>query len=121
MYDVIGILPDTATHRHRRLIRSDSGNEYTVSQRISTGAWECSCRGWTTHRKCKHLPVEEVRAHWMCNGCQGIHCPQLMHADPRLRNTSIGMCCWCGGKRTTLSAPTGVELPCQDVHLEDVM
>lgn len=32
-----------------------SDNVYTVSRRISTDTWECSCPGWKRFRKCKHL------------------------------------------------------------------
>jgi|SRR5579863_1759646 len=56
-------LPDTATHRFRITIPSSNGKkEYTVSQRITTKVWECSCTGWIAHRHCKHLKsTEEAR------------------------------------------------------------
>jgi hypothetical protein len=53
------LLPDTATHRLRMEIESESsGNVYVVSQRMKkdgTTQFECGCRGWIFHRKCKHL------------------------------------------------------------------
>lgn len=62
-------LSDTDTHRHRMDIRSESSDKiYRVSQRTSNGSmqWECSCLGWITRRKCKHLtammPVLEALA-----------------------------------------------------------
>lgn len=49
-------LEETATHKHRFEINSASSDRmYVVSQRKSTGAWECGCRGWIRHRHCKHL------------------------------------------------------------------
>ncbi len=40
----------------RREIKSEtSGRIYTVSRRISTGMYECSCPGWKSRRTCKHL------------------------------------------------------------------
>ena len=119
--DVVGILPDTATHRNRRLIRSQTSNrEYTVSQRISTGAWECSCLGWTTHRKCKHIPREQACEHWMCIRCRNDEGRVRTLAIPPLRNAQLGVCCWCGKHKTTLSAPAGMKPPCEDIHLSDM-
>jgi hypothetical protein len=34
---------------------SSSSRVYIVAQRVSTGLWECSCPGWKSRRKCKHL------------------------------------------------------------------
>lgn len=37
-------------------IRSESSSAlYTVAQRKTDGTWGCSCRGWISHRRCKHL------------------------------------------------------------------
>ena len=53
------LLPDTQTHRLRMEIESSSSNNtYVVSQRMKkdgTTQFECGCRGWIFHRKCKHL------------------------------------------------------------------
>jgi hypothetical protein len=47
---------DTTQHTNHMKVKSSTGiNTYTVSQKRSTGGWECSCRGWTSHRNCKHL------------------------------------------------------------------
>jgi hypothetical protein len=49
-------LEETGTHKHRFEVNSESSDRvYVVSQRKSTGAWECGCRGWIRHRHCKHL------------------------------------------------------------------
>jgi len=45
----------TAGYRNRMEIVSDSGNKYIIAQRTTDFTWCCSCRGWTTHRKCRHL------------------------------------------------------------------
>ena len=116
-------LPDTATHRNRRKIRSQtSAREYTVSQRITTGAWECSCPGWTTHRKCKHLPKDQAREHWMCVACQHDHlgAVALSPCSKAAGPAGMGDCCWCGKISTQRIAPPGMALPCHDVHLDDV-
>lgn len=37
-------------------IRSETSSRiYVIAQRVSTGAWECSCPGWKRYRHCKHL------------------------------------------------------------------
>jgi hypothetical protein len=48
---------DTNTHTNRMRVKSSNGvNEYIASQNSKTGAWECSCKGWTTrHDDCRHL------------------------------------------------------------------
>lgn len=49
-------LEESTTHRHRFEINSESSDRvYVVSQRKSTGGWECGCRGWIRHRHCKHI------------------------------------------------------------------
>ena len=51
-----GPLPDTDGSQHRQHIPSSSGNElYLISQEISSGLWQCSCRGFLSTRNCKHL------------------------------------------------------------------
>lgn len=54
------LLPNTATHKIRIEIKSESSNrKYVVSKRdTNVKQWECSCPGWTMHsprRPCKHL------------------------------------------------------------------
>lgn len=55
------LLPDSETHRHRFEVKSESSDSlYIVSQKNSTGEWQCSCRGWIMkrpgkERSCKHL------------------------------------------------------------------
>lgn len=50
------LLPDNAQWQHRFEIKSSSSSRiYTVAQRKSDGTWGCSCPGWKSHRKCKHL------------------------------------------------------------------
>src|SRR6266704_84365 len=40
----------------RQEIKSETSDRvYTVSRRISTGMYECSCPGWKSRRTCKHL------------------------------------------------------------------
>jgi len=51
-----GVEPDNAGYINRFCIPSSSGKAtYLVSQRRTSGEWCCSCRGWITHRRCKHL------------------------------------------------------------------
>jgi hypothetical protein len=42
-----------------------SSSVYLVSQRRTSGEWCCSCRGWITHRHCKHLDdiLQRLAAH----------------------------------------------------------
>lgn len=40
---------------HRLLIAGSTGNQYTVSMRVSDQVWGCSCPGWIFHRRCQHL------------------------------------------------------------------
>jgi hypothetical protein len=50
------MLPDTDQWQHRFEVRSaSSGNIYIVSQNVEKKFWGCSCPGWISHRKCKHL------------------------------------------------------------------
>jgi hypothetical protein len=51
-----GVEPDNAAYINRFTVPSSSGRaSYLVSQRRTSGEWCCSCRGWITHRRCKHL------------------------------------------------------------------
>lgn len=50
------MLDDNKTHKNRFYIRSESSQDlYVVSQSKSSGEWQCGCKGWIGHRKCKHL------------------------------------------------------------------
>lgn len=50
------LMPDNAQWMNRFTVKSTSSSSvYTVAQRRTDGLWGCSCRGWTTHRNCKHL------------------------------------------------------------------
>jgi hypothetical protein len=40
---------------NRLLIAGTTGNQYTVSMRISDNVWGCSCPGWIFSRRCQHL------------------------------------------------------------------
>jgi len=58
-------LPDLDQWVNRFEIRSESsGRIYIVSQNKAKRYWGCSCPGWRTNRKCKHLetlalPIKE--------------------------------------------------------------
>lgn len=50
------LMPDTGTHFNRFTVESQTSSKvYVVSQRRSSGGWECGCQGWTRWRHCKHL------------------------------------------------------------------
>jgi hypothetical protein len=50
------MLEDNKTHKNRFYIRSESSDSlYVVSQSKTSGDWQCGCKGWIRHRKCKHL------------------------------------------------------------------
>jgi len=50
------ILPDNDRYTNRLEIKSASSNRlYIVAQNKANGQWSCSCPGWITRRKCKHL------------------------------------------------------------------
>jgi len=54
--DRADLLPANGQWENRFHVRSASSNrKYVVSQNKDKRHWGCSCRGWTTHRKCKHL------------------------------------------------------------------
>ncbi len=49
-------LPDNAQWTNRFEIRSSSSNRiYVVAMNKATGKWGCSCPGYCSKRKCKHL------------------------------------------------------------------
>lgn len=61
-----GVEPDNAGYINRFKVPSSSGGStYLVSQRRTSGEWCCSCRGWITHRRCKHLTsiLQRLAAH----------------------------------------------------------
>lgn len=50
------LLPDSAQWQNRFEVRSEtSSRRYVIAQRKSDGSFGCSCMGWKSHRKCKHL------------------------------------------------------------------
>ena len=49
-------LPDNAQWTNRFEVRSETSDRiYIVSQHKTRRHWGCSCPGWRTRRKCKHL------------------------------------------------------------------
>lgn len=49
-------LPDKGCWTNRFEIYSESSNRvYVVAQNKDTGKWGCSCPGYCSKRKCKHL------------------------------------------------------------------
>lgn len=61
-------LPDNDQWTNRFEIKSESSNRiYIVAQNKSTGKWGCSCPGYLSKRKCKHLisgcGLEEEQIH----------------------------------------------------------
>ena len=57
-------LPDNAQWENRFEIRSESSDRiYIVAQNIHKRFWACSCPGWRTRRKCKHLEALALPAH----------------------------------------------------------
>ena len=56
------MVPDGATQLpplnqwvNRLEVLSSSGKRYIIAQHRDKRHWACDCRGWTTHRTCKHL------------------------------------------------------------------
>jgi hypothetical protein len=50
------LLPDNEQWTNRFEIKSASSSRlYTIAQRKSDRSWGCSCPGWKSRRKCKHL------------------------------------------------------------------
>ena len=56
------MVPDGATQLpplnqwvNRLEVLSSSGKRYVIAQHRDKRHWACDCRGWTTHRTCKHL------------------------------------------------------------------
>ena len=57
-------LPDNDQWTNRFEVRSESsGRVYVVSQNKKKRHWGCSCPGWRTHRKCKHLTAIGLPVH----------------------------------------------------------
>jgi hypothetical protein len=49
-------LPDNDQWTNRFSIKSSSSNRiYIVAQHKKLRHWGCSCPGWRSHRRCKHL------------------------------------------------------------------
>lgn len=49
-------LPDNNQYENRFEIKSSSSNRvYIIAQHKTGRWWGCSCPGWISHRKCKHL------------------------------------------------------------------
>ena len=42
-------------YMYRFKVPGSTGNEYTISLRISDQVWCCDCNGWKGYRHCKHL------------------------------------------------------------------
>lgn len=58
------MLPDNNEWTNRFEIRSSSSNRvYTIAQHKTKKHWGCSCPGWRSHRKCKHLSAVGVPNH----------------------------------------------------------
>lgn len=50
------LLEDNAQWTNRFEIKSETSNRiYVISQNKKSKIWGCSCPGWITRRKCKHL------------------------------------------------------------------
>lgn len=57
-------LPSNDQWENRFEIKSESSNRvYIVAQHIKKRHWACSCPGWRTNRKCKHLFAMALPAH----------------------------------------------------------
>lgn len=48
-------LPDNEQYTNRMEITGSSGRVYIVAQHKEKRYWCCSCPGWKSRRKCKHL------------------------------------------------------------------
>lgn len=57
-------LPDKGVWTNRFEIKSESSDRlYIVSQHADGRHWGCSCPGWITGRKCKHLTALGLPPH----------------------------------------------------------
>jgi len=57
-------LADNAAYVNRFEIKSESSDRiYTIAQSKSGRWWSCSCPGWISHRKCKHLTALGLPGH----------------------------------------------------------
>jgi hypothetical protein len=58
------MLPDNSQWTNRFYIKSESsGRLYTIAQNKSRRYWGCSCPGWISRRKCKHLTAMGLPGH----------------------------------------------------------
>jgi hypothetical protein len=58
------MLPDNGQWQNRFEVRSESSNRvYTIAQHKDKKHWGCSCPGWLSRRKCKHLTAVGVPNH----------------------------------------------------------
>ena len=58
------MLPNTPQWINRFEIHSSSSNRvYVVAQNNNNRFWGCSCPGWKSHRKCKHLESMGLPSH----------------------------------------------------------
>jgi hypothetical protein len=57
-------LPSNDQWENRFEIKSESsGRVYIVAQHKRKRHWACSCPGWRTQRRCKHLAAMQLPAH----------------------------------------------------------
>jgi hypothetical protein len=62
---------------------SSSSGHYVVSQNITKRHWACSCRGYTTHRRCKHLTQYNLPANETpCEVTMVINCKDAVSVPP---------------------------------------
>lgn len=53
--------PDNKLWENRFKIKSSSSKRlYLVARNKETQKWSCSCPGWLSHRKCKHLTAMDI-------------------------------------------------------------
>ena len=55
-------LPDVGHWTNCFQVESNGRSVYNISQHKIGRHWGCSCAGWTTHRKCKHLTYFDLPA-----------------------------------------------------------
>ena len=59
-------LPDNDQWTNRfEVPSSSSDNMYTVAQNKSGRWWACSCRGWVSHKHCRHLEAMGVPCNYI--------------------------------------------------------
>jgi hypothetical protein len=82
-------LPETQSHQHRHMVEGDSGKDYLVSQRKSTGEWQCSCPAWKYHgHDCKHLHrhLDEIKENVKAGNTKPTARGMKRHAEYKKRN-----------------------------------